>query len=143
MLFSKGKEWARGLVKITPVREHAFRHARTVLTNLSEGKSNLTAALGHRVGTELLGNTRCTHCCNGKGIWLNCVVLPGRMNGACTNCHMHGYGKNCSKVCVTPAQGSVERFSSVNSRQTMTPTQNPTTLLTLISPVWSDNELCV
>lgn len=73
------------------VREPALREGREL---------NVARVVNHEA---LLAQTRgvfppdpCAHCQQGGGPFLDCVVVPGALNGSCAGCHYNSSGSRCS-----------------------------------------------
>ena len=56
--------------------------------------SNYEAALAQCTG--VVQDLPCVHCARGFGRWTLCVVVPGQLQGSCSNCHVSGDGSRCS-----------------------------------------------
>ncbi|PHH75498.1 hypothetical protein CDD80_2332 [Ophiocordyceps camponoti-rufipedis] len=58
-------------------------------------RSNVEALLGYVVGESAAPT--CRNCVKGHGPWTQCVVLPGQLQGACTNCWFNASGSRWDK----------------------------------------------
>ncbi|KAI8958175.1 hypothetical protein F5Y11DRAFT_337033 [Daldinia sp. FL1419] len=58
--------------------------------------SNHEAVYGSMVGIVLPPNMACSYCAKNNGTFRCCIVVPGRLNGACTSCHYNSGGSKCS-----------------------------------------------
>jgi hypothetical protein len=56
--------------------------------------SNYEAALAQCTGE--VRDLPCVHCAKGFGQWTLCVMVPGQLQGSCSNCHVSGDGSRCS-----------------------------------------------
>lgn len=55
------------------------------------------AIAGQITGTELTGNQSCNNCKEDpKGPFNECIVHPGKHNGACMDCHYSNHAPECS-----------------------------------------------
>jgi len=43
-----------------------------------------------------INDRECTHCYDGRGVFMDCVSLDGEWNGACTNCAHGGHQSRCT-----------------------------------------------
>ena len=54
----------------------------------------------------------CACCAKKAGIFTECIVVPGRLNGTCGNCHHQGRDSRCSftpsKLCPPPRDSDVQ-----------------------------------
>ena len=79
------------LAKMVPARKALLREGKT--PNLKRS-SNIEALIGQIVGTT--ADPECTHCTNGSGMWVKCVVADTFFGGSCCNCHYNNMGTRCS-----------------------------------------------
>lgn len=87
------------LQKLPRVRELTLRPRRLDLKPKSKNmnfkpKKNHEAALGQICGELALA--ACLRCANGKGPFVECVVVNGLFAKACCNCHYSSQGLSCS-----------------------------------------------
>lgn len=80
------------LQKLPCVRELILRPRRVVLN--FKPKKNQEAALGQICGELALA--ACRRCADGKGPFVECVVVKGRFSRSCCNCHYSSQGLSCS-----------------------------------------------
>ena len=86
------KSVMKALQQLSSVRELTLRPRRLAL-NL-EPKKNQEAALGQICGELALA--ACLRCANGKGPFVQCVVVKDRFAKSCCNCHYSSQGLSCS-----------------------------------------------
>ncbi|KAI2606729.1 hypothetical protein GGR54DRAFT_405998 [Hypoxylon sp. NC1633] len=58
--------------------------------------SNHEAAYASMVGVVLSPEMACEYCKKQNGTFRCCIVVPGRLNGACTCCHYNSGGSKCT-----------------------------------------------
>ncbi|KAI1769273.1 hypothetical protein GGR53DRAFT_473745 [Hypoxylon sp. FL1150] len=64
--------------------------------DLSFGPVNHEAVFAAMVGTVLPPERACAACKDNRGVFQQCIVLPGYLNGACAGCYHDSGGSVCS-----------------------------------------------
>ncbi|APA09707.1 predicted protein [Sclerotinia sclerotiorum 1980 UF-70] len=77
-----------------PILRHTIMRPNRVLLVGPRRVPNEEAWLATQVGE--LQNPACRNCAKGNGPFTACVVVPGRLKEACTNCYYGGTGSRCT-----------------------------------------------